>query len=737
MMTAAHDIFADSTAHILAELGYLDLLLRRAVLVARSKRPANESEALRGLVISEVEVDNLTETVDRDDAAGRAESLISDLDASIEQRREENRLRMERSRGKGVHLSLARVAQLCGFSEAEKDLLLVALAPEFDTRYETIYAYLQNDVTRKRPSAELALNLICRSPEEKIAARRFLTPGAPLLHFRIIALGEEAYDRQPVLLRRFLKLDDTVLRYLLDQPPAAAPGVRPVMPSATVSELSVSTETGRALEALVAAIERTGTQNSVIQLVGRPEAPLEAAAIAIGCALQRPLLIVDPGRLTEDVEAAATIARDAALWNALPLLARAQPTETEAERARLRTAEGRFWECLRELSLGAIILGRPEDLRQLPADARPWRLKVEPPDYALRRELWRAAVRGSTTDLDAKRLADLFPFDAARVRQAVTLAHTQASLRNPSDPVPSEADLMQAARMLATPSLQRYAVAVTPRFGWDDIVLPADRKQQLRSVAARVTNRAIVQREWGLGGKPSRGRGVAVLLSGPPGTGKTMAAEVLANALALDLFQIDLSTVVSKYIGEAEKQLATIFAEAEQGQCILFFDECDAIFAKRTEVQDAHDRYANTEVSYLLQRLEQYEGIVLLATNFQKNIDEAFLRRLHDSVDFPFPDEAAREQIWRRQFSEPAPIDPKLDYGFLAAQFKLTGGYIRNAAIYAAYRAAEEDGRKATIRLEHILEGVRREFQKQGKLVSATELGMPLSAPKRARTATQ
>jgi SpoVK/Ycf46/Vps4 family AAA+-type ATPase len=315
----------------------------------------------------------------------------------------------------------------------------------------------------------------------------------------------------------------------------------------------------------------------------------------------------------------------------------------------------------------------------------------------------------------------LFPFGAERVRQASGLAHSEAALRNPPDPTPNMADLVRAGRALAAPSLQRFAVTVAPRFDWDDLVLPADRKQQLQSVAARVTNRAIVQRDWGFGEKLSRGRGVAVLLSGPPGTGKTMAAEVLANALALDLFQIDLSTVVSKYIGETERQLSTIFAEAEQGQCILFFDECDAIFGKRTEVKDAHDRYANTEVNYLLQRLEQYEGTVLLATNFQKNIDEAFLRRLHDSIDFPFPDEAAREQIWRKQFPEHAPVDPNLDYGHLAAQFKLSGGHIRNAALYAAYRAAEEGGRKATIGMAHVLEGVRREFQKQGKLVLASD----------------
>ena len=253
--------------------------------------------------------------------------------------------------------------------------------------------------------------------------------------------------------------------------------------------------------------------------------------------------------------------------------------------------------------------------------------------------------------------------------------------------------------------------------------LPADRERQLRAVVGRVANRAVVQQDWGFGKKLARGRGVAVLFSGPPGSGKTMAAEVLARALSLQLFQIDLSTVASKYIGETEKQLSAIFAEAERSQCLLFFDECDAIFGKRTEVKDAHDRYANTEVNYLLQRLEQYDGVVLLATNFQKNIDEAFLRRLHDSIDFPMPDETARAEIWRKQFPKEAPVDPDLDYAFLASKLKLPGGNIRNAALYAAFLAAQEGGREATIRMRHVLEGARREFQKQGKLVMASDMG--------------
>jgi MoxR-like ATPase len=718
-MDGLPEVLPEATAHLLAELGYLDLLLQRALMIARASRPAGEPDAFRGLVISEAEVQRLAETVEAGGEAAWTDAQITKLDRQIEQRRRALRAAAAQN-DKDTCLPLARLAALFALSAAEIDLVLIALAPELDTRYETIYAYLQNDVTRKHPSVELAFNLICRSPEEKIAAHRLLAPQAPLLRFRIIALGEEAYDRQPTLLRRFLKLDDSVRRFLLGQSLMSTPGVAAVLPQDKPPELSTAVETRRAIGALIQSLQRIETSANIIHLAGRPGAPLQQAATAIGQALRRPLLIIDPARFAQDPDAAAAIVRDAVLWGALPVLARRTVPETETERAREDLAPAQFWEELSVAGQGAIVLGGAEDLRHLPSRWRLWRINISPPGFAARQDLWRETAR-DVGDADAERLADLFPFGAERIRQTCALALSDAALRDPSNLTSSMADLVRAGRALAAPSLQRFAVAVTPRFSWDDIVLPADRKQQLQSVAARVNNRAIVQRDWGFGEKLSRGRGVAVLLSGPAGTGKTMAAEVLANALSLDLFQIDLSTVVSKYIGETERQLSTIFAEAEQGQCILFFDECDAIFGKRTEVKDAHDRYANTEVNYLLQRLEQYEGTVLLATNFQKNIDEAFLRRLHDSIDFPFPDEAAREQIWRKQFPQHAPVDPNLDYRHLAAQFKLSGGHIRNAALYAAYRAAQDDGRNATIGMGHVLEGVHREFQKQGKLVVASD----------------
>jgi hypothetical protein len=277
------------------------------------------------------------------------------------------------------------------------------------------------------------------------------------------------------------------------------------------------------------------------------------------------------------------------------------------------------------------------------------------------------------------------------------------------------ARLPGAVRRLAGGHLDALAVRVRPRRGWPDLVLPPDQTAQLTELAARYRGRDVVYGRWGFPPLPSTG--VVALFSGPSGTGKTLAAEVIAGELGLDLYKVDLSSVVSKYIGETEKNLERIFSAAASGDLVLFFDEADALFGKRSEVSDAHDRYANIEVAYLLQRLESYPGIVVMATNLQGNIDQAFLRRISVAVDFEPPDEAQRRRIWAGAFPPGAPL-AELDLDFLARQFKVTGGIIHNAALGAAFRAADEGG---PITMERVAFALKREFQKLGRLRTETE----------------
>ena len=261
---------------------------------------------------------------------------------------------------------------------------------------------------------------------------------------------------------------------------------------------------------------------------------------------------------------------------------------------------------------------------------------------------------------------------------------------------------------------------VETTYTFADLILPEEQKQTLLDVCGHVWRRHQVYDEWELRRRYAYGRNVSLLMTGPPGTGKTMAAHVLSNLLGLPLYQVNLSQVVDKYIGETEKRLEEIFETADRCSCILFFDEADSIFGKRSEVQDAHDRYANTEVSYILQRMERFDGIVLLASNFKKNIDEAFMRRIRYYIEFNMPDEELREKIWRGCFTAKVPAE-RLDFSYLARQFELSGGSIRNVALNAVFLAACEE---APVSMRHLIKSLRQEHLKQGKALFREDFGV-------------
>jgi hypothetical protein len=342
------------------------------------------------------------------------------------------------------------------------------------------------------------------------------------------------------------------------------------------------------------------------------------------------------------------------------------------------------------------------------------RLEVPVPGHGERLRLWQAALGDAGAEVDLAALAGMFRLTGGQIRDAAATAHNRAHARAADDTRPTAEDLWAACRLQSNRKLAQLAQSVVPRRTWNDLVLPADRMAALREIHDQVRYRTVVHESWGFQQKLALSRGLNVLFGGPPGTGKTMAAEVLASALGLDLYTIDLSRVVSKYVGETEKNLSRIFAEARTSNAILFFDEADALFSKRTQVRDAHDRYANVEVSYLLQKMEEHEGVVVLATNMRKNLDEAFVRRLHFMVDFPQPDAADRLRIWERIWPADTPRDPDLDLGALAREIDVSGGSIRNIAVAGAFLAAADGG---TVTMAHLLRATQREYQKMGKVL--------------------
>ena len=281
-------------------------------------------------------------------------------------------------------------------------------------------------------------------------------------------------------------------------------------------------------------------------------------------------------------------------------------------------------------------------------------------------------------------------------------------------------NLCNAARAQSGHDLATLARKIQPKFTWNDIVLSPNQVKQLRDICKEAEYRDLVHQKWGFAAKLSLGKGLNVLFSGASGTGKTMAAEVIAHHLQLDLYKIDLSQIVSKYIGETEKNLNRIFTAATNSNAILLFDEADALFGKRSEVQDARDRYANIEVGYLLQKMEEYQGIAILTTNLRSNMDEAFERRLRFIIEFPLPDAKNRLLIWQGIFPKNAPCHPSLDLELLAENFEITGANIRNIALTAAFLAADEG---QLIEMVHLIRAMRREYQKMGRILRDKHLG--------------
>lgn len=344
------------------------------------------------------------------------------------------------------------------------------------------------------------------------------------------------------------------------------------------------------------------------------------------------------------------------------------------------------------------------------------------PSATERQHLWGAAVDQEqlSPSVDLAELAGRFRFTPGRISDVWQVALNQARLHQPANPTVNTADLYRAAHSQSVHQLGKMAQLIEPVHTWEDIVLPPEPLEQLHEIANRAKYLHQVYDQWGFGNKLSTNRGIVALFTGPSGTGKTMAASIVARELGLEMYRIDLSAVVSKYVGETEKNLSKIFDEAWRGNAIIFFDEADALFGKRSEVRDSHDRYANIEVNYLLQRIDAYDGIAILATNLGQNMDDAFQRRLQFTVNFPEADEKSRLGIWRTIWPSQTPLDPDVDFEFLAKQFKFNGGNIRNIALQAAFLAAPQG---KTVTMHHVLLAVLAEIRKSGKLVSPRDFG--------------
>lgn len=700
-------VFSSSLTHILAELGRLDVLLH--VQAWRVQQGAEQPHSADSLLKKTVGQPLWMKLPLPEDKADEIQAVLIDMAQSIAARKRE-------SLQVGMTLRLVCLANYFALTPFDLEIILICLAPDVDLGYGQLYGQIQGNAKSVYPTVDLALNLLCSTMTERVNGKKRLAKDAPLMGYGLVEVVPPAGSPNTPWLTHNLRLAERIRGYLLDD-------------DSIDNRLQQYVSCEHPAVALEGAWLPAGMKPKLQSILDKPDVTfyLEGGygvgkhklAQAIATHRSQPLLVVNGAQLANlSLETfgmlARLIDREGRLQNAVVYW-----TGFEA----LLAGDKAFW--LEQLMVawddrpGITILGG--EMAWHPAGA--WHHKrfihipISTPNYQQRIDQWQTLLGSDMPEGTIQDLANKFQFNLGQVRDVSATARNITQWEHPQTPVPTKTDLYTASRHHASRKLTQLADKISTPYSWSDLVLPPEPMRQLQEISQQVQHRARVLDEWGFGPKLAMGTGLHALFTGPSGTGKTMSASIIANELGLDLYRIDLSSIVSKYIGETEKNLAEIFREAETSHAILFFDEADALFGKRTEVKDSHDRYANLEVSYLLQRMEAYTGITILASNLRQNLDDAFVRRIHFIITFSAPDVVERARIWQKIWPKNVPLDEDIDIDFLAQRISVTGGNIRNIALAAAYLAAED----GVVTMQHIFRATEREYQKVGKLLTGNE----------------
>lgn len=712
--------------HIIENLRWLNRILTAHILRLRRSKFYTNFNNFQGFFIADEEIDALLATGIFEERQDKSESEIELLIDKLRQEAQEIWTiidkRVKESQEKNISLPLARLTEIFHLSEFEQKVLILCIAPQIDARYEKLYAYLQNDLTKKFPSVDLILGLLFQNIEERLQFLSLFQPTAPLLHYRLIENVEVA-STDP----RFLRADPRIVQYVIGNQSVDCRLVKYIqfLPSHTWSNVIVSEELKNRLKRLLTIIiDRNASQRSAIYLFGRNGVGKKSIARAMCSEIEVPLAVVDAGSLIgspgDFIERVRLILREALLQ---PCGVYFDKIEKLGKSEEYTTILTRLVQEIKDMGWFTF-LGSKNHPTAIFLDTLPvYTIEIPAPGHNAQKRLWGLHLNRILTDkqkLNYEQLTAHFDLTGGQISRAVNFSKQNAVVCDSKNGKVTIADLMKSCRLQSQIELTRLVQMIKPIYTWEDIVLPEDTIAQLHEICQRVIHRHKVLSKWGFDRKLSLGKGVNALFAGPTGTGKTMAAEVIATELGLELYKIDLSGVVSKYIGETEKNLNSIFEAAEHSNSILFFDEADALFGKRSEVRDSHDRYANIEISYLLQKMEQYEGLTILATNLKGNLDEAFTRRLAFTIHFPFPDEASRLLIWNRIWPSEIPLAKDIDLNLIASNFKLNGGNIKNIALTTAFLSAENGD---LVTMAHMFQAIKREYQNMGKKLILDELG--------------
>lgn len=621
--------------------------------------------------------------------------------------------------GDGLALPLVAMAAAVGLSRDEVHALMLALAPALDSGYRRRIARYFDNILQDAPTVDFILAMLYPDRVTRMAGRRMFQPGAPLIDHRLVALTLPRDALGDGLQAREVRIPDRLLNVLLGNDlldRTLTGSCRLTRPDVASGDLAVEPGTLEPVLALTGPLLAAAVPQGPGVCIGvkGPSGTGKSMLVeVIASAGGRPLITVDCARLVTDEtpfeDLLATLLQEARFRNAVVAF--------DTPEALAGPRSPRLAVFLRALDghPGVTVLMTSDPGALDPSVERhvAWQVETTLPDPTLRQEIWQvqAGRHPAEGDLGLPQLALDFEFTGAQIRNAVQVARELATSRGAA--AISRDDLLAGAWAQVRADMAEYARRSKVRLTLDDLILPDDEAAMVREVLDAARHRAFIMTEWGFGRRLTTGKGLACLLLGEPGTGKTLCAEILAVALGQNLYQISIPRVMSKYIGETEKNIERIFATARANNSILLFDEADALFSTRVKVETSVDRFSNMEVNLLLQEIERYEGLVLLTTNLEKNIDKAFERRIQFKIRFPFPDAEHRAKIWRSHVPRECPIDPDIDWDRVGRSFQLAGGNIKNALLRAAYRAAR-DGTRIT--MDHLIDAAEAECRHAGRL---------------------
>ena len=707
------DYYKKNLKYLLDNLKRIDTLIAMEIIRFRENNN-NAFNTFQGAFVSDEEIDSILFSENELDYQSNEmvdlENSLRYLILNIEETKFE-------AVKKGIELKLLSLGELFNLTDFELDCLLVCLAVAIDKKYEKIYGYLNDDITQKQATVDLILNLLGFNKDEKPYQLKYFEKSENLFKYNLLEfLGDDSLS----LLSKPLKIDDRIANHLLgfnNLDSKIANEINLFNDNINLDDLFLAESSEKSINNLEKYHEEDN--NLIVLIQGNLFHGKKTIARIISSKWKIPLLEFDISYLINENDFENIISyifRESLLQNSALYLEHFEVLFNNDEK---KHAKNIIFKALKEHK-GTIFLGTEVSIKNLEKIGKKF-FKIEIPEfnYFLRKKAWKKYLESfDFNDSEINELTNKFKFTPSQIKNIAMSVENLLAIGDKEKIILD--DIYSLCRNQFNESLSGLARKVELKFKWKDLILPEDKKEQLIELKNYIKNKGIVFYDWGFDDKLSLAKGTNILFSGTSGTGKTMAASVIATNLGLDIYKIDLSMIVSKYVGETEKNLNKVFKETEDSDAILFFDEADALFGKRTDVSNSHDRYSNIEVSYLLQKMEEHEGIVIMATNLSKNMDDAFLRRIHFSVEFPFPDCESRKAIWEQTFPSADLRENDIDFDFLANNFKLSGSNIKNVIVSAAFLAAE-DSKK--INMNHIIHGIKREYQKLGKAYSQSDFG--------------